>query len=130
MADYQLSTRTVIWASLAGLVIGGPLLAMAGFSFLASVTLLLVSSPLLLIFSPVLLGAGAILVAAMAGFGTAAAAGLGGLSSFGWVSMELGVGRLLQDGLHGGRDTAESVKEEWKDFGEYLLQGEPRRREA
>jgi hypothetical protein len=45
---------SVLCASLTGMAIGGPLLGMTGFSFLAAVTLLLVSSPLLLLFSPLL----------------------------------------------------------------------------
>ncbi|PON47227.1 LOW QUALITY PROTEIN: hypothetical protein PanWU01x14_246080 [Parasponia andersonii] len=77
--QHQISGWTVIYASLAGLAFGGPLLAMAGFSFLASVT---ISWLLLLIFSPLLFGACAVLVAAFAGFGMAAVAGLDGLSSF------------------------------------------------
>ncbi|EXB51059.1 hypothetical protein L484_023762 [Morus notabilis] len=42
--------------------------------------------------SPLLLVAGAVLVAAVAGFGVGAAAALTGLAAFGWISSELGVG--------------------------------------
>ena len=75
-----------------------------GVQFLGINDTSLISSPLLLIFSPLLFGAGAVLVAALAGIGMAMAAGLSGLFTFGWISKELGVGRLLQFGLYGGRD--------------------------
>jgi hypothetical protein len=48
------------------LATGGPLLGMSGLSFLASLTLLLITSPLLLIFRPLILGAPLVLVGATA----------------------------------------------------------------
>ncbi|XP_062079161.1 oleosin Cor a 15 [Humulus lupulus] len=102
--QHQIPLTTMVLTSLASLVFGGPLLAMAGFSFMASVAIFLVSSPLLvLIFSPLLLGAGAVLVAAMAGFGAAAVIGLGALSTVRWI----------YKGTR-GRDTAERVGEHGK----------------
>lgn len=121
-----ISGKTLLFASLSSLAIGGPLLAMSGFSFFASITLLLITSPLRFIFSPLLLGAGAVLVAAVAGFGVAAAAALTGLAAFGWISSELGVGRRFSGliGAYGSRRKATENREEreGKELGEYFWQ--------
>ncbi|KAG5550929.1 hypothetical protein RHGRI_009374 [Rhododendron griersonianum] len=58
---------------------------MTGFTVVATVTLLLVSSPLLTISSPLLISAGLVLVAALAGFAGARATALTGLLALGWV---------------------------------------------
>lgn len=86
--------RVILMASFAGAVMGGPLLVMMGFSFLASLTLLLVTSPLLIIFSPILFGAGCIFAFAMAGFALAACLGLAGLLSISWVFKDRSEGGL------------------------------------
>ncbi|XP_061337571.1 oleosin S1-2 [Gastrolobium bilobum] len=99
MADYyekgplgrqsrQVSRTTVVSASLAAIAIGGPLLGMMGFTFLASTTLLLVCFPLLVLFSPLLLSAAFLLVATLSGFAVAIAMALTGLSMLGWIIRE------------------------------------------
>lgn len=78
----QVSRRTLILATLAGIAVEGPLLGMMGFSFLTSLIILVVTSPLLLIFSPLLFGAACIFAFAIAGFGVAGTMAFAGLSSF------------------------------------------------
>lgn len=96
----QVSGETVVFASLAGLAIGGPLLAMMGFTFVATITLLLVSSPLLIIFSPLLFFACFVFAAALAGFAAAGAMSMVGLSTIRWIfrSPERRSGELI-DGV-------------------------------
>ncbi|PKI54691.1 hypothetical protein CRG98_024891 [Punica granatum] len=86
----HIPARSVLGGILVGLAVGGPLFGMMGFSFLASTTLLLVSSPLLLLFSPLLLSAALVLAGALAGFGAAALMAVAGMSTLGWVFWELG----------------------------------------
>ncbi|KAI4307801.1 hypothetical protein L6164_030944 [Bauhinia variegata] len=83
------SGTTVLCASLAGVAIGGPLLGMMGFSFLASVTLLIVASPLLLLSSPLLLAAGFLFAGVLIGFAVAAVMALTALSTLGWITREI-----------------------------------------
>ncbi|KAI5572193.1 hypothetical protein BDE02_11G146400 [Populus trichocarpa] len=64
--SHKLSGSSLVYASAACLATGGPLLGMSGLSFLASLTLLLITSPLLLIFRPLVLGAPLVLVGATA----------------------------------------------------------------
>lgn len=78
----EVSRRTLILATLAGIAVEGPLLGMMGFSFLTSLIILVVTSPLLLIFSPLLFGAACIFAFAIAGFGVAGTMAFAGLSSF------------------------------------------------
>ncbi|KAI3703111.1 hypothetical protein L6452_28866 [Arctium lappa] len=82
---HQLSAKTMLFATVAGITIGGPLLAMTAFSFLATMALFLVTSPLLIIFSPLLIGATFVLLAALGGFGAAAVMAIAGLSALRWV---------------------------------------------
>lgn len=81
----QISPKTAALASVAGLAIGGPLVVLMGITFIATITLLLVTSPLLMIFSPVLLGAAFVFAAAMVGFAAAGAMAVAGLWSVAWV---------------------------------------------
>ncbi|KAI4348190.1 hypothetical protein L6164_008944 [Bauhinia variegata] len=78
------STSQVL-ALLAGLPVGGTLLALAGLTLLGTFIGLAVATPLFIIFSPVLVPATIVLGLAVAGFLTSGAAGLTGLSSFSWV---------------------------------------------
>lgn len=78
----EVSRRTLILATLAGIAVEGPLLGMMGFSFLTSLIILVVTSPLLLIFSPLLFGAACVFAFAIAGFGVAGTIAFAGLSSF------------------------------------------------
>ncbi|KAE8098918.1 hypothetical protein FH972_016945 [Carpinus fangiana] len=99
----HVSGRSVLCASVAGMAIGGPLLGMTGFSFIASVALLLISSPLLLLFSPLLFCAALLLVGAVAGFSAAAAIAMAAASTLRWVFRELRgrgdhVGTLAESG--------------------------------
>ncbi|XP_059664614.1 oleosin Ara h 10.0101-like [Cornus florida] len=118
----QVSGTTVLYSSLAGVAVGGPLLVMMGFSFLATVTLLLVTSPLLISFSPLLFFAAFVLVSIMAGFATTAATALVGISSFVWIFRSFrGIRACLgfdEDKLESG----EMVVEQGEDFAGYLEQ--------
>lgn len=104
----HVSGRSVLCASVAGMAIGGPLLGMSGFSFIASVALLLITSPLLLLFSPLLFCAALLLVGALAGFSAAAAIAMAGVSTLGWVFRELRAGRGDHVGSTFGERLAES----------------------
>ncbi|KAL6203643.1 hypothetical protein ACLB2K_027343 [Fragaria x ananassa] len=105
----QASGTVVVVASVTGLAIGGSLLGLMGFSFLASLTLLLFSSPLLLIFSPLLLFAAFVFVGSLVGFAAAATMALIGMSALGWIYQEVGGQRLLG---FAGVDRASRVKEQ------------------
>lgn len=98
--------KTKIWATLVGIAIEAPILGLMGFSFLSSITLLVLSSPLLIIFSPLLIGAAAVLAVALAGFGVAGVTAGLGLSSFVLVYRSLikGVGKT--GGEYSGVDDA------------------------
>ncbi|OMP06972.1 Oleosin [Corchorus olitorius] len=85
----KVSGRSMVWASVAGVAVTAPLLGMMGFSFLATVTLLVVSSPLLLIMSPLLVGVGLVFGFALVGFGVAAAMALAGVSTLAWMYREV-----------------------------------------
>ncbi|KAK4439646.1 Oleosin S1-2 [Sesamum alatum] len=118
------SGRTAVLASIAGVVIGGPLLALMGISFLATVTLLLVASPLFLIFSPVLFGAACVLALAVIGFVAAGAMAVAGVSAVAWV-VRLFTSRIavqsnggaggVSDKLIEGRDE-EEVGKDWAGY--------------
>ncbi|KAL2245171.1 oleosin S1-2 [Sesamum indicum] len=120
------SGRTVLLASIAGVIIGGPLLALMGISFLATVTLLLVASPLLLIFSPVLFGAACVLALAVIGFAAAGAMAVAGVSAVAWVVRSFTSRRAVQfrsglgvsDKLIEGGDE----EEQGKDWAGYIQQ--------
>lgn len=81
----HLSAKTALLTTAAGVIIGGPLLALMGISFLVTMTLLLVTSPLFLIFSPVLFGAACIFGLVMLGLAAAAAMAVVGVSTVAWV---------------------------------------------
>ncbi|XP_060189792.1 oleosin S1-2 isoform X2 [Lycium barbarum] len=78
----QITPRSLIWTTIAGITIEGPILGLMGFSFLSSLILLVITSPLLIIFSPLLIGAACVFLLAMAGFGVAGITAVFGLSSF------------------------------------------------
>ncbi|MBA0728078.1 hypothetical protein Golax_001013 [Gossypium laxum] len=81
--------RSVMLAALAGMALAAPLLGMMGFSFLATLTLLFITSPLLLIFSPLLLFAGLVLMGALVGFAIAATMAFAGVSTLAWMYREI-----------------------------------------
>ncbi|KAJ8542797.1 hypothetical protein K7X08_005320 [Anisodus acutangulus] len=91
----QMTRKELIWATIAGVAIEGPILGMMGFSFLSSLILLVFTSPLLILFSPLLLIAASVFVIAMAGFGVAGITGVFGLSSFVVVYRSLMKGRKM-----------------------------------
>ncbi|XP_031280317.1 oleosin 5-like [Pistacia vera] len=103
----------MVSATVAGAALGGPLLGVMGFSFLATLTLVLVTSPLLLIFSPLLLCAAFLLAGALTGFALAAAMAFAGLCALSWSSKE--VVKCLQF-------IGERVEEHGRDFGGHLQQ--------
>ncbi|KAK1430898.1 hypothetical protein QVD17_14002 [Tagetes erecta] len=117
----QVSTKTLVIATIVGITVGGPLLALMGFIFLATMTLLVISSPILVIFSPVILGAGFVVAAALAGFGAAGLMAVAGLSALGWVYRAVKGGGELQQGLESvaGKlmESGENVKEGVKSMG-------------
>ncbi|KAI3755950.1 hypothetical protein L1987_55760 [Smallanthus sonchifolius] len=127
----QVSFKTMAIATVVGVTIGGPLLAMMGFTFLTTMTLLVVASPLLIIFSPLLLGAGFVIVAALAGFGAAGLFAVAGLSALGWVFRSVKGGELQQGLesvtgklLESGQNVKESVKNTGKEWAGHLKQTE------
>ncbi|KAJ8532477.1 hypothetical protein K7X08_012400 [Anisodus acutangulus] len=91
----QMTRKELIWATIAGVAIEGPILGMMCFSFLSSLILVVFTSPLLILFSPLLLGAASVFVIAMAGFGVAGITGVFGLSSFVVVYRSLMKGRKM-----------------------------------
>ncbi|CAI8612196.1 unnamed protein product [Vicia faba] len=83
-SDKTPSTSQVL-AVIAGLPVGGILLALAGLSLLGTLTGLALTTPLFILFSPILVPATIIIGLAVAGFLTSGAFGLTALSSFSWV---------------------------------------------
>ncbi|KAL4579950.1 hypothetical protein LXL04_016121 [Taraxacum kok-saghyz] len=124
MAHNQVSGKTILLATLSAIAVGGPLLAMMGFSFLSTMTLFIFTSPLLIIFSPLLLGAGFVLVLALVGFGAAALMAIAGLSALGWVLRSvkehefLGLGTATEKLM----ESAENVKDTGKEWAGNLKQ--------
>ncbi|KAM3302663.1 oleosin S1-2 [Capsicum chacoense] len=100
----QVDKKTVIFATVAGIAIGGPILGLMGFSLLSSLTLLVVTSPLLLLFSPLLLGAASVLAVTLAGFGMAVIMGALGLSSFVLVYRSIIKGRKISGDQYSGEE--------------------------
>ncbi|KAM1055436.1 hypothetical protein ACFX13_029661 [Malus domestica] len=119
----QTSGTKVLLAAFTGLAIGGPLVGLMGFSFLASVTLLVLSSPLLLIFIPLLFFAGFVFVGALAGFAVAAALAFAGMTTLGWIFQELAGIRLLGFGGGNGGGMVERLKDKGKDWADFLQHG-------
>lgn len=108
----------MLCASLTGVAIGGPLFGMIGFSFLATATLLLISSPALLIFSPLLLSAVFVLAGVLTGFTAAIAMGIAGVFPLAWIYREVRMHKRL--GFRG--NNYERAKEQIQGFTGYLLQ--------
>lgn len=123
-APQHVSGTTLILALVAAVVAGGPVLGMTGFSFLATLALLLVASPFLITFSPVVFGAACVLGFALAGFGAAAAMASASMYTFSWafrsfVGFDAGRGRDVIDTL---TESGEGVKERGKEWGGDLQQ--------
>ncbi|PIN06930.1 hypothetical protein CDL12_20509 [Handroanthus impetiginosus] len=85
----RISGKRAFLASIAGLIIGGPLIGLMGISFIATMTLLLVTSPLFIIFSPVLFGAACVFGLTMIGFAVAGAMAVAGVSAVAWALRSL-----------------------------------------
>ncbi|KAM1663716.1 hypothetical protein TB2_043083 [Malus domestica] len=85
----------VFLAAFTGLAIRGLFVGLMGLSFLASVTLLVLSSLFLLIFSPLLFFAGFVFVKALAGFAMDAALVFTRMTTLWWIFQELAGIRLL-----------------------------------
>ncbi|KAF6142280.1 hypothetical protein GIB67_039987 [Kingdonia uniflora] len=83
-SDSGSGSSYVLCATMVAVVIGGPLVGMMSFTFLATLTLLLLTSPLLILFSPILVPAAFFIVAAVAGFVTALAVAVAGVSTVTW----------------------------------------------
>ncbi|XWS51674.1 hypothetical protein CRYUN_Cryun11dG0003600 [Craigia yunnanensis] len=117
----NVSGGPMVCASLAGMAVTAALLGMMGFSFLATLILLVIISPLLLMFSPLLLCVGLVFAGVLAGFAVAAAMALAGVSSLAWIYREirgsLGAGYSVTERL---AELGERVKEQGKDWAEYL----------
>lgn len=73
---------SVLYATIAGVAIAGPLFVMMKLILFVSISTLLISSPLFLLFSPILVPAGLVLVATMIGFAVSALMALAGLHMF------------------------------------------------
>ncbi|KAL6513973.1 hypothetical protein OROHE_019429 [Orobanche hederae] len=112
--SHQVSLKTAVMASVAGLVIGGPLLGL-----MAITTLLVVTSPLFIIFFPVLFGAVCVLGLVMFGLATAGVMALAGLSTMAWVL------RSYTSRISGGRSeksVGDVEGEPGKDWAGYIQQ--------
>uniref|UniRef100_A0A7N0TZV8 Oleosin n=1 Tax=Kalanchoe fedtschenkoi TaxID=63787 RepID=A0A7N0TZV8_KALFE len=112
-----LTTSSALYAILAGLAISAPLLGMMGFSFLASATLLIVTSPLLIIFSPLLFLAGAVVTLSLVGFAVAVGMAVAGMSAVGWTIKSLIRGRA-GGGLSG--DPMKGLVDQGREWAGYL----------
>ncbi|GKB01053.1 oleosin S1-2 [Tanacetum coccineum] len=105
-------------STIVAITIGGPLLALMGFIFLATMTLFVVTSPLLIIFSPLIAGAIFVLGAALLGFAAAGLMAIAGLAALGWVLKTVkGENLSLRSGVNKLFDYGENVKENVKDTG-------------
>ncbi|KAI9185220.1 hypothetical protein LWI28_005403 [Acer negundo] len=91
----SVTSKSVVCASLAGVAVGGPLFGLLGFSFLATLTLLLICFPLILLFSPLLLCVSLLFVGALAGFAAAGAMAVAGVSMLAWSYKEMIAGGHL-----------------------------------
>jgi len=125
----QISTKTMVFATVGAITIGGPLLAMMGFTFLATMTFLVITSPLLMIFSPLLIGAMFVLVVALTGFALAGVMALAGLLALGWVfrlvksgELQQSIGPVIGKLVESGENIKENVKETGKEWGSNLKQ--------
>jgi hypothetical protein len=78
-------TAGQVVAVLAGLPVGGTLLAVSGFTLLVTLIGLAVATPLFLIFSPVIVPAAAVIGLAVGAILTSGALGITALSSLSWV---------------------------------------------
>ncbi|KAH7674280.1 Oleosin protein [Dioscorea alata] len=118
----NVNASNVIKAIIAGIIIGAPLLAGMGLTFMASTSLLLLSSPLLLFFSPLLLFVSFILLLSLAGFGFSTAVAAAGLSSlrraFKAVGGESGP-VVCRRGLETLTESGRPVREEIVHVGKY-----------
>ncbi|MQL78325.1 hypothetical protein Taro_010767 [Colocasia esculenta] len=112
----------ILWATVAGAAVGVPLLGMMGFTFTASLVLLLVASPFLVVSSPLLLAAALVLAASVAGFGAAAAMAVAGVAALTCAARAVGmrvqgpVGRFVETLTESGQ----RVKQREVDMGDYL----------
>ncbi|GLT83761.1 hypothetical protein SLE2022_020330 [Rubroshorea leprosula] len=113
--------RSLVCASLAGVAVGAPLLGISTFSFIAALTLLLVSTPLLLIFGPLLLCSALFFIGTLVGFSAAATMAVVGVSSVVWMYRGLR-GSVGAGGTVGERlvELSERMKEQGKEWAAYL----------
>ncbi|ONK69313.1 uncharacterized protein A4U43_C05F21540 [Asparagus officinalis] len=111
----EITGTTVLYATVASVIVGGPLLGMMGFVLLATTTLLLIAAPLMLLFSPIIVPAAFLLAASMVSFGVAVIMGFAGLSTLTWAFRSVGI---LPGGI--GWVSREKVEGGGMDFGEYL----------
>ncbi|KAL7088201.1 hypothetical protein ACP275_13G114200 [Erythranthe tilingii] len=124
----QVSGKTALILSVAGIIIGGPLVALMGIIFAVTMTLLLVASPLFIIFSPVLFGAACVFGLVMLGLAAAGAMAVVGVSAVAWVlrpsyTSGRGIDQFQSDKLidfSGGGDVVEG--ERGKDWAGYIQQ--------
>ncbi|KAL9681460.1 hypothetical protein QQ045_013244 [Rhodiola kirilowii] len=114
-----LSTTSVLYASLAGLFIGGPLLCITGLIFFATSAFLILISPLLLIISPLLFLAGVVITFSLLGFAIAVGMAVAGLSAIGWTIKNLNLEKV---GFGGGisGDPIKGVVDQGRDWAGYL----------
>ncbi|KAM7250795.1 hypothetical protein ACFE04_022678 [Oxalis oulophora] len=107
MAADKSTLKTLVRVSLAGTVVAGPLVCLSGLSFLATMTLLLITSPLLLIFSPLLVGAALLVSVVLVGFGAAL-----GMAVVGGCALLTIVSQVRGQGGRGGGVVLERLKED------------------
>ncbi|XVF70964.1 hypothetical protein PTKIN_Ptkin11bG0204600 [Pterospermum kingtungense] len=110
----NVSGRSMVCASLACIAVTAPLLGMMGFSFLATLILLVITLPLLLIFSPLLLFVGLVFAGVLTGFALAATMALAGVSVLSWMYREIRGSLKAGCSVTAGRlgELGEGVKEQ------------------
>ncbi|KAL8033304.1 hypothetical protein ABFX02_13G151600 [Erythranthe guttata] len=114
--------KTALLLSVAGIIIGGPLVALMGIIFAVTMTLLLVASPLFIIFSPVLFGAACVFGLVMLGLAAAGAMAVVGVSAVAWVLRpSYASGRGIQFQSDKLIDSGGGVEQE-KDWAGYIQQ--------
>ena len=83
--DERGPSSSQVLAILAGLPVGGTLLALSGLTLFGTLIGLAIATPLFILFSPVLVPAAIAIGLAVSGFLTSGACGLTALTSFSWI---------------------------------------------
>lgn len=105
-----------VMALLAGLPVGGTLLALAGITLVGTFIALALATPVFLIFSPVLVPTAIVIGGAVLAIMTSGAFGLTGLSSLSWVM------NLFRQSTPSVHDQMEMAKRRMQDMADFVGQ--------